>query len=141
MHTADSVAVLADRALSIRQPWAELILLGRKRYELRSRKTNYRGPILVHAAQRIEKLAASQAGLAIDSLVRGAIIGQVDIVDCEPFTPEIADELRKANAYFGEWVPKLYAWRLERPCRMPEPIPYRGSLGLFRVYDVYLGNI
>lgn len=136
MFTPYSVANLPDRALSIRQPWAELILLGRKRYELRRWKTSYRGPILVHAAQRIEKLAASEAGLAIDRLATGAFVGQVDIVDCEPSTPEIADELRQAHAYFSEWVPNLYAWKLEQPLQMPEPIPYRGSLGLFRVYGI-----
>jgi len=136
MNTPDSVAGFAERALSIRQPWAELILVGRKRYELRGWKTSYRGPILVHAAQRIEKLATSKAGLAVDNLVTGAIIGKVDIVDCEPFTPEIADEMRQALAYFSEWVPDLYAWKLERPVKLREPIPYRGKLGLFRVPNV-----
>ena len=136
MNTPGPVAELADRALSIRQPWAELILLGRKRYELRSWKTSHRGPILIHAAQRVDKLETSMAGLDVENLAAGAIVGMVDIVDCEPFTPEIADELRQAQSYFREWVPNLYAWKLERPLRMPEPIPYRGALGLFRVCKV-----
>jgi activating signal cointegrator 1 len=129
----DSTIGLADRALSIRQPWAELIILGRKRCELRSRRTSHRGPILIHAAQRIDKLSVVMAGLNVETLQTGAIIGQADIVACEPFTPEVAEELRRARCYFGEWKPGLYAWKLERPLRLPEPIPYRGKLGMFRV--------
>jgi hypothetical protein len=100
---------------------------------LRSWETHYRGSILIHAAQRIEQVAASQAGLGTVHLETGAIVGMVDIVSCEPFTPNIADELRQADSYFGEWVPDLYAWRLEGPLRLLESIPYQGKLGLFRV--------
>ena len=33
------------KALSIRQPWAELIMQGRKTLELRTWRTNYRGAL------------------------------------------------------------------------------------------------
>jgi hypothetical protein len=42
-------AELPVKALSIAQPWAELILRRRKPYEIRTWKTGYRGVLLVHA--------------------------------------------------------------------------------------------
>jgi hypothetical protein len=86
-------------------------------------------------------VAAAMAGLAVEILETGAIVGTVDIVTCELFTPEIADELREAQSYIDEWTPSLYAWRLERPLRLPEPIPYRGKLGLFRVYSASVDGV
>ena len=43
------------KVLSIRQPWASLIVEGYKKYEFRSWKTKYRGKILIHASGMIEK--------------------------------------------------------------------------------------
>jgi hypothetical protein len=42
------------RALSILQPWATLLLSGAKHYETRSWKTDYRGPLLIHAGNRLD---------------------------------------------------------------------------------------
>ena len=36
------------KALTIKEPWATLIIEGYKEYEFRSWKTNYRGKILIH---------------------------------------------------------------------------------------------
>lgn len=38
------------KAITIWQPWASLIAIGAKQYETRSWKTDYRGPIAIHAA-------------------------------------------------------------------------------------------
>jgi hypothetical protein len=46
-----------QKAISIRQPWAWLIVNGFKDVENRSWKTKYRGPVLVHAGRKIEKYA------------------------------------------------------------------------------------
>ena len=36
------------KVLTIKQPWASLIMLGYKRFEFRSWKTNYRGELLIY---------------------------------------------------------------------------------------------
>lgn len=41
-------------ALSIRQPWASLIVDGTKAVENRSRRTHIRGPILIHASKALD---------------------------------------------------------------------------------------
>ena len=43
------------KALTIKEPWASLIINGYKKYEFRSWKTHYRGKILIHTRQKIEK--------------------------------------------------------------------------------------
>src|SRR5580765_8422282 len=40
------------KILSLHQPWASLVAIGAKRYETRSWKTDYRGPIAIHAAKK-----------------------------------------------------------------------------------------
>lgn len=40
------------KAITIWQPWASLLACGAKKYETRSWKTDYRGPIAIHAAKK-----------------------------------------------------------------------------------------
>lgn len=77
------------RALSVRQPWAELILRGRKRIEVRSRPTNVRGRVYIYASLHRagpahERHAANAHRFDIDGLLRGVIIGTVEIVGSRP---------------------------------------------------------
>jgi hypothetical protein len=91
-------------ALAIRQPYAEEILLGRKRFEFRSSPTNIRRRVLIYASlkpgdpKRFAKLK-KQPG----DLPTGVVVGSVEIAGCR-----------------GE--PGDYRWRLERPRRLKTPI-------------------
>ena len=93
------------RALSIRQPFAEAILAGRKRVEFRSRPTRVRGRVYVYASNT----AHSRAGL---SLPRGVIVGTVEIYDCARGTETYEWHLRK---------PKRLS-RPRRPRQKPQPV-------------------
>lgn len=42
------------KVLTIKEPWATLIIDGYKKYEFRSWKLNYRGKILIHAGMSSE---------------------------------------------------------------------------------------
>ena len=42
------------KVLTIKQPWATLIMQGDKRFEFRSWQTKYRGDLLIHAGKGIE---------------------------------------------------------------------------------------
>lgn len=80
------------KAISIRQPWAWLIAHGHKDIENRSWRTNYRGPVLIHAAKGMTKdeyigayVMAEEQGIIIPDfkdLQRGGIIGKAVIIDC-----------------------------------------------------------
>ena len=80
------------RAISVRQPWAALIVLGIKDVENRGWRTRYRGPVLIHASAGRSQLSLSDIardyGVAVGdelaqlSALMGGIIGEADIVDC-----------------------------------------------------------
>ena len=40
------------KGITLWQPWAKLVAIGAKKYETRGWKTEYRGPLAIHAAQR-----------------------------------------------------------------------------------------
>jgi hypothetical protein len=82
------------RALSIRQPWASLIVNGSKPIENRTWKTRVRGWVLVHASRSCQledwlnwcDFAETRGLLQISDhpkdLQRGGIIGAMRIDDC-----------------------------------------------------------
>ena len=121
------------KALTIKEPWASLIIEGYKEYEFRSWKTNYRGKILIHAGKGLEK----------DNLVRfkdydldiklGMIIGEADLVDCIKVTEEFKNELIKKDktVYGRSNHAEDYAWKLENVKKYDKPIAINGQLGLW----------
>lgn len=82
------------KAISIRQPWAWLIVNGYKDIENRTWYTRYRGPVLVHAAKgmtRSEYQMACDLAFSInpdifmpafEEFERGGIVGYVTITGC-----------------------------------------------------------
>jgi hypothetical protein len=70
------------KIITIRQPWAHLIVSGSKNIENRNWVTSYRGPVLIHAGLAVDRRACMEYGLAPDDLDRGAVIGIANIVDC-----------------------------------------------------------
>lgn len=123
------------KTLSIRQPWAELILQGRKTIELRTWRTHYRGPLVIHAGGNIELDACAAYGLDPEALVRGALVGTVEVVDMVMFDHASYAALRDEHLDLGEWPGDVLGWRLANPQRLPEPVPMRGRLGLFDLPD------
>lgn len=120
------------KALTIKQPWASLVAHGIKEIENRTWKTNYRGKIYIHAGSSAKfnvQLTDDQAKAAIPILRTafdgtmpfGAIIGEVDIVDCVINHPSIWAEKTKetlidqsgASVVLNEDV--IYNWVLANP--------------------------
>jgi len=99
------------RALSIRQPWAHAILHLIKDVENRPWRTNFRGPLLIQASLKVERDEATKLGLDPDELTTGAIVGQVEVVDC------IQDSKSKW-ASPGQWH-----WVLKDPRMLKKAVP------------------
>ena len=117
-------------ALSIRQPWADLIIHHGKDIENRSWYTNFRGRILIHAAKTMTREEYHEAfkfayfftpniNLPVfESLDRGGIVGSVEIVRC-------------VEKYPSPWFMGRYGFVL----RDPKPLPFhpcKGKLGFFQ---------
>jgi hypothetical protein len=124
------------KALTIKEPWATLIIEGYKAYEFRSWKTNYRGKILIHAGMTLEKENAEKFKEYNLDYSRGAIIGEAEITDCIFVTKEVNEKLKKINplVYGKSGHVEKYAWKLENVKKYDEPIFIKGQLGLWN-YD------
>ncbi|AQG98669.1 hypothetical protein A9R05_07340 [Burkholderia sp. KK1] len=85
------------KALSIRQPWAWLIVNGHKDIENRTWPTKFRGRVLIHASKEmtraeyedVEDYLFGECGIPADiklpareELERGGIVGVATIVNC-----------------------------------------------------------
>jgi hypothetical protein len=120
------------RALTIRQPFPELILRRRKPYEIRSWRTNYRGLLLIHSAAKIKTDCAKQSGLKPETLVTSAFVGVAVLSDVRPYTRADSKVLNQKRA-IGGWSPGQFSWVLKKPIRFARPIKANGKLGLFTV--------
>jgi hypothetical protein len=112
----------------VRQPYAWLIVAGFKTIENRTWRTNYRGPLQIHASQTLEageidKIEAA-FGIVIDraQLHRGGIVGRVTLLDV-------------VTTSRSSWFTGPFGWVLESP-RVLRFTPWRGKQGLFDAPEI-----
>ena len=125
-------------ALSVRQPWAWLVVHGYKNVENRTWPTDVRGPILIHASARMTRQEYGDAryfafdtvpGKQTDKLLRifpvyeemerGGIVGQAEIVDC-------------VTASRSPWFGGPYGFVLKNA----KPLPFQPMPGELRFFAV-----
>jgi hypothetical protein len=93
------------RALSIRQPFAELIMTGEKDIEYRSRPVNLRERVYIYACKSPGPAEAYEDfEFSPEELPHGVLIGTVEIVDCSGDSG-------------------VYEWHLAHPQRLKKPLP------------------
>lgn len=162
------------KALSLVQPWASLLASGLKQCETRGWKTEHRGALLIHASKRwngelrdlcarepfasaLRKIGVDMPGMGPSGMPFGAIIGQVDVVDC--FRTECVVSAAETHPCFGhdgtatlfeaqkrlfvtdleralgDYSPHRYAWFCANAKQFDQPIPFTGALNVFEVPD------
>ena len=119
------------KTISVRQPWANLIVWGLKTVEIRTWSTHYRGKLLIHASKTIDEIGVKRFPMDDQSL--GALVGEVELLDVKPFTIEMWSELADSHLDIGSYVPGLFAWFISDPVPFEKPIPCSGMPGLFEV--------
>jgi hypothetical protein len=105
-------------ALSLKQPWAALLVHGRKSIEVRNWPTPRRGRVLIHAARipdpRPEAWAhVTSADLHKAAELVGGIVGAADLTDCRTYrTPEAFAADRALHLNDPAWFkpPVLYGF-------------------------------
>jgi hypothetical protein len=115
------------KAVSIRQPFAELVAQGRKTLEIRSWRTHHRGPLLVCTGVAWHREGVRLHGRMGD---RGVAVCMVDVVDCRAL--QFSDA--SAACFDVSLLEPQWAWVLANPRRV-QPTPIRGSLMLFDIDD------
>lgn len=141
------------KAISLWQPWATLVTVGRKQIETRSWATGYRGPLLIHAAKRpmdyIGRALLAACGLH-DDVPLGALLCCVDLLDCWPtdgggnlYNPEKQRgdciKVDPNERCLGDYSLHRFGWMLKWRYRL-DPIPCRGRQRLFVVPDEILNK-
>ena len=121
------------KVLTIKQPWASLIIEGYKKYEFRSWKTKYRGKILIHAGMSLEKDMVDRFKSYNLDYPLGFIIGEATLEDCILVDKEFNEQLRKENpiVYGRSNHVETYAWKLSNIKKYDKPIEIKGKLGLW----------
>lgn len=120
------------KALSLRQPYAELIVSGKKTIEIRPWNTNFRGEFLIHAAKRVFWDDCNRFGLS--SVETGKVVGKAILIDVKKYSNISEFSLDKDKHLAGEtWFRgKCYGFLLEGASRV-EGRECKGWLGFFNV--------
>lgn len=126
------------KALSLWQPWASAIAAGVKKIETRSRRTNYRGPLAIHASKKLiipndpEFISVlKHFGLLDQELPQGCILGWTELKGCILMTGETISSVGRVERVFGRYESGRYMWLLGDFHAFKKPIPCRGQQFLF----------
>ncbi len=119
------------KALSLKQPYAELVVSGRKTIEIRKWNTKFRGEFLIHASKIPDKEAMKKFGF--DSLPLGKIVGKAVLKDVKKYNSKEEFENDKdkhlASLEYGS-----YGFILKDAERIKE-IECKGSLGFWEFVE------
>ena len=125
------------KVLSLKEPFASLILNNRKHIETRSWKTNYRGELYIHAS--MTKMNKKDINLLKDKPFNyGYIICKCNLVDCIYMTKEYVKKMEKSSEFiYGDYSEGRYAWVLENIVPLKIPIKAKGQLNIWNFYNEF----
>jgi hypothetical protein len=114
------------KALSIKQPWAWLIVAGHKLIENRSWSTRYRGPLLIHASMRPDReqgLSEIELRYSVNiersALHTAGVVGRVELIDV-------------VTTSDSRWFKGPFGWVLANPVQLP----FMQATGRRRLFDL-----
>jgi ASCH domain len=126
-------------ALSLKQPWAALVVQGLKTIEVRRWPTARRGRILIHAARvpdnRGEAWKHVTPALLDLAQLQGGIIGSVDLTDCLRYA-DLPNFLADQTAHYNEpsWYepPLMFGFKFADA----KVLPFQRYPGWFRFFSI-----
>lgn len=137
------------KAITICQPYAHLIVIGKKWVENRTWPTSFRGQLLIHAGKSKDWLEADfstmagypaklQYGEPLQDMAFGAIVGVAEMTAClarKTIEAYAAKDPRWKPLADHEHTEGPWCFVMRNVHRFADPIPYRGELGFFDVPD------
>ncbi|GDZ95132.1 hypothetical protein PA905_33710 [Planktothrix agardhii CCAP 1459/11A] len=134
------------QALTIHEPWASLLVKGKKQFETREWQRNYRGLLAIHSGKQsvdiedyplgldeiLDELGVSQTDLNNN---KGKIIAIAKLKAIIPMTNQFIKQQTDLERLTGFWQPGRFAWELTNIKPLSEPIAARGMPGLWTVPD------
>jgi hypothetical protein len=125
---------LVFKCLSLKQPYAELLVSGMKTIEVRKWKTKFRGQFLVHESKNIDEKACKRLKIDQAKIVTGAVVGKASLYYVISYGSKNSF-LRDKNKHFASSTydkPK-FGFLVYQAERFDTPVPIRGKLGFFNV--------
>ena len=119
------------KVLTIKEPWASLIVNGYKVYEFRSWKTNYRGKFLIHASKAVDKKNMDRFKSYDIKINPGHILGEAEITDCVYSDNNFHKKLLKLDKEVYKNSINLYDLKLENVKKYKKQIEVKGKLGFW----------
>ena len=121
------------KCLSVSQPYADLIVSGKKTIELRKWNTRFRGEFLIHAPLKI-RIDDTKRLKINKKFVTGAIIGKTEIYQVKRYNSkkEIRED-RKFHFAGKNYQNNTYGFMLRNAKQFKIPILWKGKLGFFEV--------
>lgn len=110
--------------LSVKQPWAWLIVNGHKDIENRDWATKFRGELYIHAGKKIDQDGCDWVRENFTEIdlpyvfLTGGIVGKANVIDC-------------VTAHSSRWFFGKHGFVLANQRHIPF-VPLRGQLGLFK---------
>lgn len=111
------------RALTLHQPWAAAVAYLGKDVENRTRRTNWRGLVLIHAGARVDRDALRHVPADLTTGMPGkAVVAVARITDAHP----------DCHGECSTWAqPGAWHWQLADVVALTEPVPAAGAQGLW----------
>jgi hypothetical protein len=129
----------ASYALSLKQPWAALLVHGHKTIEIRRWPTARRGRVLIHASRQSDPRPAAWSLVPEDlqaaASLRGGIVGSAELADCVSYEGRaafVADARRHLNDPRWFRLPLMYGFVFADA----RPLAFRPCRGWFRFFQV-----
>jgi activating signal cointegrator 1 len=136
------------KVLSMIQPWATLLVLRESKYETRTWKTKYRGPLAIHTSQKTDKQACReepyqsilhQHGYTEKTLPTGVIIATCNLTNCYQVIDDMETAALLENGEIVDGHDYImsgctvgeYVWEVTDMQILPTFIPAKGKLGLW----------
>ena len=115
------------KALALKQPWAELVLQGKKTIELRKWNTNFRGKFLIHSSSTPDGKNMKKFGFS--NLPNGYILGEARLIGVKKYKNE--SEFKKdKNKHMATKNWGTYGFILKSIKRI-DPISAKGKLNFW----------
>lgn len=122
------------KAISLWQPWASAMQRGQKHNETRSWPTSYRGDLLICSAKRMptrNECGDEWTWAEAMSLPYGFALCIVELVAC--VRTETCNGISQMERDLGDYTPGRWAWLTNNLRVFTEPIPMKGSQGLWNI--------
>lgn len=124
------------KVLSVREPFASLIMEKTKTIETRSWKTNYRGELYIHSCLSYSKSQNEKEALKLlkNDIQFGKILCKCNLIDCIYMDEQYIKKTKfkdPINYKCGRYEVGRYAWVLDNIEPLKNPISIKGRLGIW----------